>query len=260
MSLLSVRTLFRKRSGRFDLVNADFSDNGANDYINEGQRMLDLSVIGPHSRARHPVPAVIGQLVVNVRDCISIENVWFSTGDGRVRLERKSEEWIRENYTDLFDDAILDLDPPVKNVTDDTDAMATPLYYAVRTMRPSPEIEQRAYRDQKSLSARWDMDGLVIGEYYKSLGIIIAPPPDEAGTFSIHGMFLSPRLSDDDDKSFWTEMYPEALVHAAMFRVEATMRNRQGMLDQVAAMKPIIDGLLAANIYQETAEYTEMEG
>ena len=41
MNLLQIRTKFRDISGRFDLVNSDYSDNGADFYINEGRKFLD---------------------------------------------------------------------------------------------------------------------------------------------------------------------------------------------------------------------------
>jgi len=41
MNLLQLRTKFRSLSGRFDLVNADFTDNGADFFINEGRKYLD---------------------------------------------------------------------------------------------------------------------------------------------------------------------------------------------------------------------------
>src|SRR5271157_1525248 len=44
MNLREIRTQFRDLSGRFDLVNADDTDNGANFYINEGSRWLDRSL------------------------------------------------------------------------------------------------------------------------------------------------------------------------------------------------------------------------
>ena len=41
MNLLQMRTKSRELSGRFDLVNSDFSDNGMDFFINEGRKFLD---------------------------------------------------------------------------------------------------------------------------------------------------------------------------------------------------------------------------
>ena len=41
MNLLQIRQKFRTLSGRHDLVESDGSDNGADFYINAGQRHLD---------------------------------------------------------------------------------------------------------------------------------------------------------------------------------------------------------------------------
>ena len=44
MNLLEIRTKFRSISGRYDLVNSDYSDNGANFFIEEGRKWLDSKV------------------------------------------------------------------------------------------------------------------------------------------------------------------------------------------------------------------------
>lgn len=44
MNLREIRKLFLDMSGRYDLVNEDLSDNGANYYINEGSKWLDSKV------------------------------------------------------------------------------------------------------------------------------------------------------------------------------------------------------------------------
>jgi hypothetical protein len=44
MNLLQIRTKFRSVSGRYDLVNDNFSDNGANFFIEEGRKWLDSKV------------------------------------------------------------------------------------------------------------------------------------------------------------------------------------------------------------------------
>jgi len=44
MNLLEIRKQFRTTSGRYDLVNDDYSDNGANHFINEGVKWLDSKV------------------------------------------------------------------------------------------------------------------------------------------------------------------------------------------------------------------------
>jgi len=47
MNLLQIRQKLRIESGRFDLVNSDGSDSGADFFINEGSRYLDrLETIG----------------------------------------------------------------------------------------------------------------------------------------------------------------------------------------------------------------------
>ena len=41
MNLIEIRTMFRDISGRYDLVNTDLSDNGADIYIQQGQKSLE---------------------------------------------------------------------------------------------------------------------------------------------------------------------------------------------------------------------------
>lgn len=43
MNLVDIRKMFREVSGRYDLVNVDFTDNGANFYLNEACKWLDMN-------------------------------------------------------------------------------------------------------------------------------------------------------------------------------------------------------------------------
>lgn len=44
MNLIEIRELFRNTSGRYDLVNDDFSDNGADLFINDAIKWLDSKI------------------------------------------------------------------------------------------------------------------------------------------------------------------------------------------------------------------------
>ena len=105
-TLADVRRTLVQRSGRYDLVtnaeSADYSDNGANAFINAAQRWLDRRLPMPKSPAWLYKVLSAGEAQVNFRYCRIIREVWLaSTGAGRVMLDRKPLRWIRENYPDV---------------------------------------------------------------------------------------------------------------------------------------------------------------
>ncbi|HUV85194.1 MAG TPA: hypothetical protein VMV86_05745 [Methanosarcinales archaeon] len=105
MNLLQIRTLWIERSGRTDLVvdTTDYVDNGANFFIQAGQRLLDS--IQPHRKSygKYIKDINIGQSSLFINNVRAIEAVeLIKTGESRTRLERKSYSWIRDEYGEDF--------------------------------------------------------------------------------------------------------------------------------------------------------------
>lgn len=100
MNLLQLRTQFIKESGRYDLVvdTVNYADNGADYYIQAGQRMLDNRQPTPKSLKRYQVDIAAGAMFVKVLNLRAIKEVWLMDGDGRYQLTKKSLGWLRDYY------------------------------------------------------------------------------------------------------------------------------------------------------------------
>lgn len=104
MQLSELRTTLRDDYGRYDLVNSDDSDNGANRWINQAVRYLDRLQENPYSVATEHLRILADQVVVEVKNCRAIQEVWLTDSDGdTVRLTQKSIQWLREEYGDEWE-------------------------------------------------------------------------------------------------------------------------------------------------------------
>jgi len=102
MNLLQVRTKFRGISGRHDLVNADFSDNGADFYINEGRKFIDRLDETQKSWASCFRFLEVGQFSVSFPHCRAIKEVWVASVTARWQLKKISlQDLISEYLTGL---------------------------------------------------------------------------------------------------------------------------------------------------------------
>ena len=91
MNLAEVRSWFIQDSGRYDLVNADGSDNGADKFINAGQNFLDQLGVVPKRKAKNYVKLQVGQQDILIPSARVIENV-LVIYEGARRILSKIEE------------------------------------------------------------------------------------------------------------------------------------------------------------------------
>jgi len=105
MNLLQIRTGFVQKSGYYELVvdTTDYADNGANFFIQAGQRFLDSVIPNRKSLGRYVVTIVENQSSVLLKKVRSIDSVYVkASGSERSYLERKAYSWLIENYGDDF--------------------------------------------------------------------------------------------------------------------------------------------------------------
>lgn len=91
MTLLEVRELFVKLSGRIDLVDDEesYGDNGADVYIQAGQDMLDSRITVPGSVRVVSATLESGASTLTVTRCFSISDIWILDDyNSRSRLTR----------------------------------------------------------------------------------------------------------------------------------------------------------------------------
>ena len=240
MNLLQIRQLFREISGRFDLVNEDGSDNGANFYINEGRKFLDRLDENQKSWASTFKWLYPGLWGVQFAHCRAVKEVWISNDKGRWQLEKKRLQDLLGEYLRI---------PPSQRST------GSPLYYSPAVTRYMPESAT-----VKDLEAFVGFVDIPSGNAHMYNSILIAPPANELMFVEITGLFYSQELTFDTDENYWTIMHPNLLVMAAMRQLEIVNRNTQGVNDWTNAIMAEAMQIGFDLVEELIAEVDNMEG
>ena len=242
-TLSEIRALFIPACLRYDLVeNGDLSanvDNGANAFINSGQRFLDLTVTHPKSVKRAFKVLASGEYQIKLEDLISIDSVWIVNADnGRVDI---TANWFSPNaFRQEFGDLISAW------------TSGTPNYWSLSPIGLSPELIGETSGD-------FDGDGIIDyedvqfgdGDQYEKDGILLYPPADGTYTVDVWGKFYSRKLTSDSDDSFWSISHPDLLVMAACYALERVLKSREGMRDWLEAMRPLIQSIDAQMVERD---------
>jgi len=261
MGLKEVRSLFREGSGRYDLVSSADANLGADKYINMGLRYLDGRQKHQQTKAAHVRQIQPNQYWLDFDWGISVLEVWLTKTNGdRIRLEKRSEPWIRGQYK-MYSSFDADLTAP-GNIEGNSTDTGVPSYWAPRTMRLSPEDSVKyGNSDGDTQSNFGDFDGLRFGDVSLASGILLAPLAKDSYAIRIVGEFRHAPLVNDEDENFWTEQHPEILALASLYKLEALAhRNSQGQTDYLNAINEQLLGIEFDTVRQEIAEVKEMKG
>lgn len=240
MNLIQVRTKFRSLSGRFDLVNEDFTDNGADFFINEGRKYLDRLDETQKSWASCFRFLEVGKFSVSFPYCRAIKEVWAATTESRWQLEKKSLQDLTTGYLSGM---------PSSRST------GSPLYYAPCIVRYIPEDAEAG--DIEAFAGFTDVEA---GSYHEYNSVLVSVPASQRIMLDIRGLFYSMELNEDEDKNYWSEVHPLLLYMAAMRQVEVVNRNSQGVKDWTSSIKDEM-GQLGMDLVEELiAEVNQMEG
>lgn len=238
MNLIQIRKKFRELSGRFDLVNEDHSDNGADFFINEGSKFLDRMDETQKSWATRFASLALDGFFVEIPYCRAIKEVWTaSPTNGRWQLEKM-------NLQDLLDSYLTTLPAEIES--------GIPLYYSPCVTRSVPP--------GVSLSSYQEYLGYVEVTDYNYNAILLNVPTDEAITIVVHGLFYQPVLTSDSDTNYWSEVHPLLLCTAALRQLEVINRNTQGVLDWTNAISTEMNQLGRDLVEELIAEADQMEG
>lgn len=240
MNLLEIRTKFRELSGRFDLVNDDFSDNGADFFINEGSKFLDRLEETQKSWASCFRFLEIGLFSVQFPYCRAIKEVWAGSTTGRWQLEKK-------NIQDLIKDYLSGL--PSSRST------GLPLYYSPCITRYIPE--NASVIDIESFIGWVEIPS---GNHHEYNAILVNVPTSEKLTIDIRGLFYSQKLIEDTDKNYWSEVHPLLLISATMRQIEILNRNTQGLNDATLAIQTEMQQIGFDLVEELISEVDQMEG
>lgn len=239
MNLLQLRTKFRGLSGRFDLVNDDYSDNGADFFINEGRKYLDRLDETQKSWASCFRFMETGFWSVQFPYCRVIKEVWAASSTSRWQLEKKRLQDLMEGYLTGL--------PSSRE-------LGCPLYYSPCISRYVPE--NATVLDIESFIGWVDIPS---GNAHEYNAILVNVPTSEKLTITINGLFYSAELVNDTDENYWSAVHPMLLYMAAMRQIEIANRNTQGVNDWNMAIMTEIKQLGMDLVEELIAEVSEME-
>ena len=237
MNLSEIRAKFVQFTGRYDLVNTDDSDNGANFFINAGQRFLDRRIDFKKSQGVYYKSVAADSWYIRLDGCRSLEKVWVYDSEERWELERKDLSWLYKQYPDLISD------------TDSGDVA----YWAPSELRGMRVAD---------MDDQGDFFTHVLGESGREnvSGITILPPTDVALVVELFGKFYSPTLENDGDESYWSVVVPETLLMAAQYRLEVFYRNTEGAKDWLGAIDLDLLDIDKDTVQEDNANVDQMEG
>jgi hypothetical protein len=238
MNLRQFRKMFRNLSGRFDLVNEDYSDSGVETFIFEGQKFLDRLDETQKSWATRFAPLSTDALYVTFPYCRAIKEVWAaSSTEGRWQLEKKDLQDLMEGYLMTLPDEM---------------ESGTPLYYSPCITRSVPP--------GATLNSFEEFMGYVevAGNEYNA--ILVNVPTSEDITLIIHGLFHTPQMIEDTDSNYWSDEHPLLLYMATMRHIEVINRNTQGVNDWDNSIAVQMKQIGMDLVEELIAEVNQMEG
>jgi len=240
MNLLQLRTKFREISGRFDLVDEDFSDSGADFYINEGRKYLDRLDETQKSWGSTFVKVAVGGWHATFPYCRAIKEVWISSSTARWRAEKMDVQKMMERYLTGI--------PSSRS-------SGTPIYYAPCITRLVPE--DIAADDIEAFAGFVDVSA---GLAHGFNTILLDVPTDKILAITINGLFYSGELVNDTDMNYWSEVHPMLLISSAMRQIEIVNRNTQGVNDWTGAINAEVQQLGFDLVEELIGECNQMEG
>ena len=240
MNLREVRKLFIEQSGRYDLWNEDGSDNGADRFIQAGQKHLET--------------------LVHWDKMDAVKNL-FLNGASNFMLERVrviKHVYARLTHFDRFVELIrVDL-AQARNYALMNNENAFPLFYTPIRMRGQIDnIETENFF--LNLEGYTDV---LDSQNFSSVGILLTPfiSKTQRVQIEVHGLFRSDILTVDTDTNYWTSEWPNVLLQAAMRELEISNRNTQGVRDWDAAITSALIQQDMDSVMDESYDVTCMLG
>jgi len=208
MNLLNIRKQFVKLTGRYDLVvdTTDWADNGADFFIQSGQNMIE-KLVGdlPESSGRIWRTIHASEYSISFeKRCRMVSQIWTSNSEGRTELIKISWDELKDIYS-----------APLNEITS-----GRPAYYCPAKLREIDATDKNA----SGVFVNFSM-----ASSYAFRGIVVSPPADSDYDIEILGKFLQEALTSDDQENFWTLIYPEVLIQAAIYRNELSYRGRDAV-------------------------------
>lgn len=230
-------------SGRYDLQNADGTDNGLLKYVNRGQRMLDRKANVMQLTMRNFNSIAAGDYCVKLFDCLVIESVWLlplNESEARIPLIRRDWETMQQLYAS-----------PIE-----VQERGTPYYYSLGSFRGNPDPKLSLIANLNIFAGFMD----VIGDNKWDVnGFFFYPIADVDYAIQVVGKFYSPKFGTTVENSaggiiettFWSENHPELLEFATRYWMEVDNRNTEGQKDWMAVISDMLMDLDFENVERD---------
>lgn len=227
MDLLEIRKALVQWSGRYDLVDPEWNDEGADFFINSGVKYLDQRTdFFPMSEARISKAVDPGQLLVYMENCRYLKEVFIIQESKSTKLEKLPYDQIIQYF-------------PKSNLNNIS--LDDPKFFVPGSFRID---EEQVFIESKTP--------------YDS--ILILPPPANTLNIVIHGSFFSPKLTEDYQSNAWSVQYSNILLMAAMRELEIFHRNTSGVRDWERAILEELKNIQMDQISEQISGVNQMEG
>ncbi len=285
MNLLALRTLFTTFSGRYDLVvdTVDYANNGADFFIQGGQKLLESLVVTPKSQARSLKLVEQSEATVNLTNCQAVQEVWArartAMTSGTLTVGQRYEIVARSIEDFVADGAADDVVGTQFTATGATVTLTT----LDSVVRIDYDLDEEGYLmnpvDRTDLEVELGEDQSLVEEgepFYYAVnvdrdidvvesdptvrGIVFGPPANGYYTFTIVGIFRFTLLDGDTDSNYWTDEHAVLLLYASLYTLESFYRNTAGMRDWMNAITTILFGVEADKVEEEIHNIDQMRG
>ena len=250
MQLSAFRELFIRESGRYDLVNDNGSDNGANFYINAGQRHLDRLTQHSKSQALNYQILPDNRSVFFLPNCRTVHSVSY--------VQTKAFNLPSQTHHSTYWRPLVRMTMPALRRHYFGGPKGLPQAYALAVTRGTQDTMNE--NDYTIFNAMADMIDIVMGSYYEKIAVLLMPIPDQPISVEVEGLFYSAQLVEETDQSFWTTNHPELLLQASLRELEVVHRNTQGVRDWDQAIQTSTMLIEQDHVYDEAYHVTKMRG
>lgn len=230
MTLKEVREQFILKSGRYDLINEDGSDSGANFFIQAGQRFLDKEGdFGSGRVGSYRTTLEDGASTFLIPNCWSLLALYKSTGEGT--------------------DECWELLERVHSLECDRCRLAYGTYYTLLPIHSYPSLKDSLTSDVNIPASSLAISATSYIEDVTGLRVQLKPAIQERTQINAVGHFFSSPLTSDSSSSYWSTLYPETLLKAAMYELEVFYRNTEGAKDWLEAVQVDLSRLAQTELF-----------
>ena len=237
MDLIEIRKQIVSITGRYDLMNDDYTDNGIDFYINAGQNTLDRSGICADNEISLSIPLSVNEYSVSFnRRIISVYEVWINDNLTLTKLDRITFSELKEYYNEV-----------ISTITPNT-----PLYYTLANIR-TLEVASRDL-----IGTFLNLAQTTPGTDYR--GLILSPVADKSYTVEVFGKFHNTVLSQNAQENYWTVNAPELLIKSSMFQLYKLTGRSRDANDIYDAIKEELSEIDKSIVDEDIYGITELEG